>query len=64
MRRHPNPEAAARKVMRYFELLEVSRELAFAGLRHRHPEATEDELRELWHARLKRSRDEKWKRHD
>ena len=64
MRRHPNPEAAARKVMRYFELLEVSRELAFAGLRYRHPAATEQELRALWQARLKRSRDEKWKPHE
>ena len=61
MRPHPDPEAAARKLMKYFELLEVSRELALAGLRHQHPEASETEIRALWHERLKRSRDEKWK---
>lgn len=50
--------------MRYFELLEVSRELAFAGLRHRHPEATEAAIRALWQERLKRSRSEKWLGHE
>ena len=61
MRIHPDPEAAARKLMKYFELLEVSRELAFAGLRHRYPDASDAEIRALWRDRLKRSRDEKWK---
>ncbi len=64
MRSHPNPEAAARKLMRYFELLDTSRQLALAGLRHRHPNATDDQLHELWQERLKRSHAEKWNQHE
>lgn len=61
MRIHPDPETVARKLEKYFELLEVSRELALAGIRYRHPNATEAEIQALWQERLKRSRDEKWK---
>lgn len=55
-----SPEYIDRKVRRYLELLEVGRELAMAGFRARYPEATDEQLRELWRQRLARSRAEKW----
>ncbi|MBS0264756.1 MAG: hypothetical protein JSS02_22670 [Planctomycetes bacterium] len=61
---HPavDPELVARKIQRYFELCDLSQELALAGIKHRHPEATPQELRRLFAARLAVFREGKWGR--
>lgn len=61
MRVHPDPEAAARELKKYFELCEISRGLALAGIRYRHPNATEAEIRTRWQEQLQWAREEKWK---
>ena len=35
-----DPELVKRKIQRYFELCDLAQELALAGIKHRHPEAT------------------------
>lgn len=43
--RRMSPE---RKFRLIFETYEMGRQLAMAGLRMRHPDATEEQLRQLW----------------
>ena len=57
-----DPELVARKIQRYFELCDLAQELALAGIKHRHPEATPQELRRLFAARLAVFREGKWGR--
>lgn len=54
----------ARKIARFFELHELATELALAGIRHRHPEASPAELRRLLRERLAIFRADKWRRHE
>lgn len=42
----------AQRIQKAFELTEFSRQLFAAGLRQRHPDASEDELRKMAAARL------------
>ena len=58
----PDPELVERKIQRYFELCDLAQELALAGIKHRHPEATPQELRRLFAARLAVFREGKWGR--
>jgi hypothetical protein len=55
------PETVARNLARYFELAELSMELALAVIRYRYPNATPTEVREHFLGRLARSRREKWR---
>ena len=57
-----DPDLVERKIQRYFELCDLAQELALAGIKHRHPEATPQELRRLFAARLAIFRESKWGR--
>jgi hypothetical protein len=50
----------ARKMARFFELHEVARHLALAGLKYDHPGASPEELRRLLRERLDYFRQGKW----
>ena len=54
-------ELVARKIARFRELRAIGRELALAGIRHQHPDATAEEILQLFQARLELSRREKWR---
>ena len=57
-----DPIVVARKIERYFELCDLAQELAIAGIKHRHPDATPQELRRLFAERLAIFREGKWGR--
>ena len=58
-----DPEEAAFRLRRCVQLHNAGRELALAGLKIDHPEATRDELIELLKQRLDRQRAKKWSRY-
>ena len=55
-----DPQELARKLARFFQLHEVTRDLALAGLKHDHPDASPPELRRLLRKRLAFFRKRKW----
>lgn len=57
-----DPDVVARKIERYFELCDLAQELAIAGIKYRHPDATPQELRRLFAERLAIFREGKWGR--
>jgi hypothetical protein len=57
-----DPKEVARKIAHFFELHELCRELALAGLKHEHPDASPLELRRLLRERLALFRKGKWAR--
>lgn len=57
-----DPQVVARKIERYFELCDLAQELAIEGIKHRHPDATPQELRRLFAERLAIFREGKWGR--
>lgn len=59
-----DPQLVARKLDRFFELCELSKELALEGIRYRHPEASPAEVKRLLAERLAVFREDKWRRHE
>jgi hypothetical protein len=59
----PDPHTVARKVNQFFELCELSKELALAGIKYRHPDASPAELERLLAERLAVFREGKWRSH-
>jgi hypothetical protein len=57
-----DPQLVERKIARYFELCDLAQELAMAGIKHRHPDASPQELRRLFAERLAIFREGKWGR--
>lgn len=57
-----DPQVVQKKLERYFELCELSMELALEGIRYRHPEADRAELLRLFAERLAVFRKDKWQR--
>ena len=57
-----DPQTAQRKIERYFELCELSMDLALEGIKHRHPHADRAELLRLFGERLNLFRNDKWRR--
>ena len=57
-----DPQVVARRIERYFELCDLAQELAIAGIKHRHPDATPQDLRRLFAERLAIFREGKWGR--
>ncbi len=55
-----DPKKVARKLAQFFALHEVTRDLALAGLKHDHPDASPLELRRLLRERLAFFRKRKW----
>ncbi len=62
MRPTIDPQVAARKIEQYFELCDLSMELALEGIKYRHPEADRAELLRLFAKRLALFRKDKWRR--
>jgi len=56
----PDPHETARKIQRYFDLCELTMQLAREGLRLDHPDADAAELRRLLRERLAYFRRGKW----
>jgi len=57
-----DPQVAQKKLERYFELCELSMELALEGIKYRHPDADRKELLRLFAERLAVFRKDKWRR--
>lgn len=55
-----DPQLLRWKLARLFALHETGRELALAGLRHDHPEASHQELQRLLREKIARYRRNKW----
>ncbi len=53
-------QLVARKIERYFELCDLARELAMAGIKYRHPDSSPEDLRRLFAKRLAIFREGKW----
>jgi hypothetical protein len=59
----PDPQIVARKVEQFFELCQLTKELALAGIKYRHPNASPAELQRLFAERLAVFREGKWRSH-